>query len=112
MTEEQTTLKIQTLNDSFRATGKGGIVLITRGISEKYTDEQTQKISVLVRQYKDFTPDNDPYGEHDFGSFQYEGEKFFWKIDYYASDMMHGSENPADEKQTKRVLTIMLAQEY
>lgn len=111
MTKDQTA-KIQVLNDSFRATGKGGTILMTRGILDNHTDEQIQEISVFVRQYQDFTPDNDPYGEHDFGSFQYEGEKFFWKIDYYAPDMMHGSEDPADRYKTKRVLTIMLAEEY
>jgi hypothetical protein len=65
-----------------------------------------------VELFDDFTKDNDPHGEHDFGAFQHEGERIFWKIDYYAPDMEHGSENPADPKQTVRVLTIMLASEY
>lgn len=40
------------------------------------------------------------------------GEKIFWKIDYYAPDLVHRSEDPFDTKQTVRVLTIMLAAEY
>jgi hypothetical protein len=64
------------------------------------------------RIFDSFTPDNDPYGEHDFGAFEHEGQRIFWKIDYYAPDMEHGSEDPADPKQTVRVLTIMLASEY
>jgi Protein of unknown function (DUF3768) len=38
--------------------------------------------------------------------------KIFWKIDYFAPDMESGSADPADPKQTVRVLTIMLASEY
>jgi len=56
-----------------------------------------------------------PYREGailDFGAFEHEGQRIFWKIDYYAPDMEHGSENPADPKQTVRVLTIMLPSEY
>jgi len=42
------------------------------------------------------TSDNDPHGEHDFGSFELAGNKFFWKIDYYDRRLKWGSEDPAD----------------
>ena len=56
--------------------------------------------------------ENDPLGEHDFGLFEYNHQNFIWKIDYYNHDLSAGSEDPADSKQTTRVLTIMLASEY
>ena len=51
-------------------------------------------------------------GEHDFGSFTVGEEQLFWKIDYYDLSLEFGSNDPADPSQTKRVLTIMLAEEY
>ena len=50
--------------------------------------------------------------KHDFGAFEVEGHRLFFKIDYYAPDMQHGSEDPADPTKTVRVLTLMLAEEY
>jgi hypothetical protein len=55
---------------------------------------------------------NDPYEEHDFGSFEAEGEKIFFKIDYYDRTLTHHSPDPADPAVTERVITIMLADEY
>jgi hypothetical protein len=69
-------------------------------------------VFVRVHEFADFNADNDPHGEHDFGSFEVAGEKFFWKIDCYDVDMINGSEDPADPEKTTRVLTIMLAGEY
>jgi hypothetical protein len=65
-----------------------------------------------VATFSDFTADNDPHGEHDFGSFSVAGRKFFFKLDYYDATMTRGSEDPADPAKTTRVLTIMLASEY
>ena len=110
MTNPQT-LRIRELNDTLRRTGLGGNILITRGI-KSLSDIAMLSAIEHVRTFDAFTPDNDPHGEHDFGSFSIEGRKVFWKIDYYAPDMLHGSEDPADPTQTRRVLTIMLAEEY
>ncbi len=84
---------------------------MTRGIAALSPHEQIA-IAAKVRDFKDFTPDNDPYGEHDFGAFDHAGKRIFWKIDYYAPCLERGSENPADPAQTVRVLTVMLAEEY
>jgi hypothetical protein len=65
-----------------------------------------------VRRFDEFSKDNDPYGEHDFGSVDLSGQAYFFKVDYYAPDMEGGSEDPADPAKTTRVLTIMRADEY
>lgn len=59
-----------------------------------------------------FEPGNDPYGEHDFGSFNHNVDTIFWKIDYYDKAMKYGSEDPSDATKTKRLMTIMYAYEY
>ena len=65
-----------------------------------------------MRAFDTFTSDNDPYGEHDFGTIEWRGTRLFWKIDCYDPDMRFGSSDPADPSVTARVLTIMLAEEY
>jgi len=111
MTTDDTTQTIQELNDAFRRTGDGGRIIFTAGVSALGVVFSHQALA-LVRRFEDFTPDNDPHGEHDFGSFTHEGQKLFWKIYYYDSACEFGSENPANPAQTTRVLTIMLADEY
>lgn len=106
-----TTERIRELNDAFRTTFRGGRIMMTPGVNET-PDCVKAEILTKVANFKDFTDDNDPHGEHDFGSFDLVGRKFFWKIDYYDRDLRYGSENPADPEQTSRVLTIMLASEY
>ena len=65
-----------------------------------------------VAQFDAFTEDNDPYGERDFGSIEIEGERYFWKIDYYDRSLRFGAEDPSDTSETMRVLTLMHASEY
>ena len=102
---------IAKLNDQLRSTLQGGQIMITAGVNA-LPDRTKANILSAVRHFNDFTEDNDPHGEHDFGAFEHGGTKFFWKIDYYAPDMEHGSEDPTDPAKTMRVLTIMRADEY
>jgi hypothetical protein len=103
---------IAKLNDLFRTTGLGGQFLMTPGITDLPFLVQAG-ILQQVRTFDAFTEDNDPHGEHDFGALDIPHiGKVFWKIDYYDPTMQFGSENPADPDQTRRVLTIMLAEEY
>lgn len=102
---------IATLNDTFRKTFTGGQVLLTAGIDSMSMDDKANIIS-LVQNFDNFTPDNNPYAENDFGSFDYKGNKIFFKIDYYDLNYEFMSKNPANPDITNRVLSIMLAEEY
>jgi len=103
--------RIRELNDIFRTTWLTGTVLMTSGV--RSLAEATQsRIAEAVQNFSTFNADNDPHGEHDFGSVTVDGFKVFWKIDYYDLKMEYGSEDPANLNITKRVLTIMLAEEY
>lgn len=103
--------RIRALNDNFRSTFVGGRVLLTQGVDALPIDIKA-RVLLAVRSFSNFTKDNDPYGEHDFGSFTVEGETYFFKVDYYSPDMESGPVDPADPKMTTRVLTIMRADEY
>jgi len=103
--------RIRELNDVFRTTWLTGKVLLTSGI-QNLPDSTQSRIAESVQGFDAFTPDNDPHGEHDFGAVTVEGHKVFWKIDYYDPTLQYGSEAPENPSVTKRVLTIMLDEEY
>ena len=106
------TARIRALNDQFRKTLVGGTMYLTRGVDSLPAVLKTAVIA-RVMSFDDFTADNDPHGEHDFGSFEIVGNKFFWKIDCYdRNDPDLGSDDPSDSEKTERALTIMLAEEY
>jgi hypothetical protein len=105
------TLKIRALNDHLRRTGKGGIVLVTDGISSSDPDF-ANAVLVAVTLFDQFGETNDPWGEHDCAGLDVNGRRVMWKIEYYDRQMAFHSPNPANPKVTTRVLTIMLADEY
>lgn len=69
-------------------------------------EEKLFKVISNVKNQNNFNEDNDPYGEHDFGSIDFEGQKIFWKFDYFDPELKYYEENGI------RVLTIMFAHEY
>ena len=104
-----TAAKIAALNDAARSSFIGCRIVITKGIAAM---DDLDGLYAKVRAFNEFTDGNDPYGEHDFGSIEHEGETVFWKFDYYDVDLLMHSPEPSDPAVTCRVLTMMLAEEY
>ena len=101
--------KIRALNDHARQNFIDCRVVIAQGVQAM---DDVPAVLDQVRWYDAFTPDNDSYGEHDFGSFSHKGETIFWKIEYYDLDFQMHSLDPSDPDITARVLTVMLGHEY
>ena len=108
---DRTAQSIAHLNDQARITLTNCKLIITRGI-DLLGNEAVGCILHSVKSFDDFSERNDPFGEHDFGAIEYEGNTVFWKIDYYDLDLMNYSPDPSDPHVTRRVLTIMLGEEY
>lgn len=104
-------IKIRELNDKFRKSFQGGKVMLSAGVAELPEMVKAAALQFMA-QYHNFTPDNDPHGEHDFGAFELCNRRFFWKVDYFDKSLEFGSEDPADPEKTTRVLTLILAEEY
>lgn len=102
---------IARLNDALRRHGRGGAIMVTRGVLSLPLFRPEQLLRALAA-YDSFDPENDPHGERDFGDLSLFGHDLLWKIDYYDTELRYGSNDPADPGQTQRVLTVMLASEY
>jgi Protein of unknown function (DUF3768) len=105
------TKAIRALNDELRQNFATGTALMTAGVAALGA-ETVMLIVKTIAVYDDFCHANDPYEEHDFGSFEVDGHTIFFKIDYYDKSRSHHSPDPSDPSVTARVITIMLAEEY
>jgi len=109
-------------NDEFRS-NIGKLLLEVSKVKGKYvtssgfselTFEHQLEARDRIQAFDDFTQNNDPHGEHDYGRFQLDENRqdIVWKIDYYDPNYEFGSEDPSNLAQTRRVLTVMLPCEY
>jgi hypothetical protein len=103
--------RIRALNDELRRNLPNGHAVMTCGIAA-LGPEAVARIVKTIEVYDNFCQANDPYQEHDFGSFEADGHTIFFKIDYYNKAVTHHSPDPSDPSVTERVITIMLAEEY
>ena len=127
-TAREQTARIARLNDLARtAMGVACTAVATVGFRSLPDADQSQ-VRELIETYDAFTEENDPHGERDFGCVYQLGdgcwtterprvcdderERVFWKLDYYDRQMRFASEDAANPAVTRRVLTIMLADEY
>jgi hypothetical protein len=100
--------------------------IITRGLAQHLAGDEApgdptvahsapERVAALraaLGSYSEWDPGNDPYHEHDFGAFELFGERLFFKIGYYHPDHDTHAPDPASIETCRRVLTIMLAEEY
>ena len=127
-TAREQTARITRLNDLARsAMGVACTAVATVGFRSLPEADQSS-VRELIETYDAFDEDNNPHGERDFGAIyplacgrwtterprlrDEEHERVFWKFDYYDRDLQFGSEDAANPAVTRRVLTIMLADEY
>jgi Protein of unknown function (DUF3768) len=103
--------RIRELNDHLRQDLTKVVAVMTPGIAA-LGKEAVARIVKTIEVYDDFCHANDPHEEHDFGAFEADGHRIFFKIDYYDHALSMHSPDPADPSVTKRVITIMLAEEY
>jgi hypothetical protein len=103
--------RVRLFNDQLRKTGVGGQVLITRGVQALGPDRLATVVQA-IRVFDDFNADNDPYGEHDFAVLRVEDIEVIFKIDYYDLEMDNLSSDPSDAAVTRRLMTILLPEEY
>jgi len=105
------TARIRALNDELRQNFAQGMAVMTPGIAALGA-EAVARIVKTIAVFDDFYHANDPHEEHDFGAFNADGQRIFFKIDYYDETLTYHSPDPADPSVTKQVITIMLAEEY
>ena len=127
-TAREQTARIARLNDLARsAMGVACTAVATIGFRSLSASDQSS-VRELIETYDAFDKDNDPHGERDFGCVYQLGdgrwtterprmrdderERVFWKLDYYDRAMRFASDDAADPAITRRVLTIMLSDEY
>ena len=127
-TAREQTARIARLNDLARqAMGVACTAVATVGF-RSLPDADQSRVRELIETFDAFTEDNDPHGERDFGTIYQLGdgqwtterprvrdderERVFWKLDYYDRDLRFASEDAADPARSRRVLTIMLSDEY
>jgi hypothetical protein len=107
---ELSTKSIADQNDAFRSCPgpDWNMTSSVLALGPEFLIEAVRKVT----RFSTFSEDNDPHGEHDFGAFELQGERLFWKIDYYDKTVSAGSPDPANPGVTRRVMTIMLASDY
>ena len=127
-TAREQAARVARLNDLARsAMGVACTAVATVGFRSLPEADQSQ-VRELIETFDAFSEDNDPHGERDFGCVYQLGdgqwtterprvrdderERVFWKLDYYDHDLRFASEDAADPAVTRRVLTIMLSDEY
>lgn len=100
--------RIAQLNDQFRARGLGNGWILGAHVRSLDAESLLQ----LLGKIQAFTgfPKNDP---HNFGAVELDrDEEYFWEIEYFDHEQKYQSADPSNPCVTRRVMTVMRADEY
>lgn len=120
VTHPETAAVIAAQNDAFRTSVAAplkpgfippGKLVMTAGVAAQSDAFRAALIQALVA-FDSFNADSDPYGLHEMGVLEIEGERVWFKFDLYDENYEYGSEAPADLSRTRRVLTLLFPSEY
>ncbi len=110
------TATIARLNDDARlGLDRRAHIMFTRNCLETFSGTQETHPALIQAQLLaafrqcEFAADSP---EHDFASILFRERKVWMKIDYYDLACEYGSEDPADPSITRRVVTILLPEDY
>lgn len=104
--------RIRRLNDFFR-----GMLLtepdvrVSAGV-RSLAKEYQHRVFLRVRTHSEFSSERRKCEQHDFGRFEEGGHEIIWRITYHDLFLRSYSAEPDNPHTTRRVLTIMLAEEY
>ncbi|ABG51938.1 hypothetical protein Tery_2755 [Trichodesmium erythraeum IMS101] len=98
---------ITKLNDRFRNGDKSlGEYKMSRQVLALSRKKQ-KELFKEIQDFCDFTPENDPEGQHEMGKVMMDGVEYVWKIDYLDTSMIMLSDVPEDINRTTRVLLVI-----
>jgi hypothetical protein len=84
------TARIRALNDELRQDFAVGLAVMTPRIAA-LGPEAVARIVKTIAVFDDFCHANDPHEEHDFGGFDADGHRVFFKIDYKETALSAGT---------------------
>jgi Protein of unknown function (DUF3768) len=102
--------RICELDDNLRKSFSGGEVVLTASVAAL---PNMVKAAVLdqVALFEVFNEENDPYGMHDYGSFDYRSREFFFKIEFFTLEPSDVPLDLTDPKKALRIMTVGLVQD-
>lgn len=96
---------LRAINDHARRTFIGCAIEISPAV-EALPLKQRAVVLKMVRDFDEFDDEGNPFQEHDFGAFDFNGQRYGFRFEYFDPSMCRGASDPTDIELTRRVLTV------
>ena len=102
-----TATKIRELNDEFRKNGQPENIYLSLAVVQ-IKEPLFKQLLEKIKSFSNFTPKNDPDGDHRTGGFKIGMHNVEWVIDYYDLDEDDESPDPSNASVTTRIMNVVL----